>query len=125
MQARLLPQNCRFAVLVSEAVQKLEEKAYAQAARILCSALRLDTEMTGVLNEFSRLITEKMKNPVQDAGGEFLALAEQMKSALGTMLQNRQYEEALSIITQLSPLLPGDLEILRIKQEVLRRVKNL
>ena len=116
----LLPQDCRFALLVSEAVQKLEEKAYAQAARILCSALRLDTEMTGVLNEFSRLITEKMKKPVQDAGGEFLVLAEQMKSALGTMLQNRQYEEALSVITQLSPLLPGDLELLRIRQKLLR-----
>lgn len=117
---KLLPQPCRFALLVSEAVEKMGHKAYPEAAGLLCAALPLDTEMTGVIGEFGRQITGKIKNPAQGAGEEFLALAGQMKAALGDMLQKGQHQEALPVIKQLSALLPGDLDLLRFRQKLLR-----
>lgn len=117
---KLLPQPCRFALLISEAVQKAGQKAYPEAAGLLCAALPLDTEMTGVIGEFGRQITGKIRNPAQGAGEEFSALARQMKAVLGDMLQKGQYKEALPVIKQLSALLPSDLDLLRFRQKLLR-----
>ena len=51
---------------------------------------------------------------------EFQLLARQMKEVLRTQIDHGQYTEALPIILQLSPLLPEDLELLRMRQAVLR-----
>ena len=45
-----------------------------------------------------------------------------MKEALRTMINSNQYIQAMSVIMQLSPLLPDDLELLRIRQHVLRKM---
>ena len=58
--------------------------------------------------------------PAVSAGEEFAQLAVQMKEAVRGMIGNRQYTEALAVIQQLLPLLPGDLEILKMRQKALR-----
>lgn len=49
-------------------------------------------------------------------------LAQQMKEALESMIANGQYVEALPVILQLSPLIPEDLELLRMRQHVLQQL---
>lgn len=78
--------------------------------------------MTSVIREMIRQMSVKINHPVQNAGEEFQALALQMKDALKSMIANKQYTDALPIILQLSPLLPEDLELLRMRQDVLGEI---
>ena len=119
---KFLPCSCRFALLTSEALQKLESQEYEKAVSLLHAALLLDTEMTGVIHELVREIAEMINTPVYSPGSEFQILAKQMKDILTTMLKQSQYQEALSIISQLLPLLPEDLELIRMRQNVLRQM---
>ena len=47
-----------------------------------------------------------------------------MKSALNIMFEKKQYTEALSILPQLVSLLPEDLELLRMKQRLLKEMAD-
>ena len=78
--------------------------------------------MTSVIREVIRQMTVKANTPVQNTGAEFQMLAQQMKEALESMIANGQYVEALPVILQLSPLLPEDLELLRMRQHVLQQL---
>ncbi len=119
-----LPRSCRFACLLSEAIQKIEHMEYEKAVHLLHSALLLNLEMTGVISEVVREISGKIKNPMLNTSAEFQMLAKQMKAALKTMLINKQYQDAQPIVTQLLQLLPEDLELLRIKQKIGRELCN-
>ncbi len=115
----LLPKDCRFALCVSEALGKIKGYAFPEAVRLLRRAIRFYPEMTAVIREVIRQMTAKIENPVQNRGEEFQMLALQMKDALRAMITNGQYAEALPVILQLSSLLPEDLELLRMRQNVL------
>ena len=116
----ILPKDCRFAILADEAMGKIEEMKLPEAVRLLRSALKFAPSMTGVIREVTRHMATRMAAPKQAVGEEFRTLAVQMKGALKTMIDSGQYEEALSVITQLTPLLPEDLDLLRMRQNVLR-----
>ena len=118
-----LPRSCRFAFLLSEAIQKMEHMEYEKAVHLLHSALFLDPEMTGVISEVVREISGRTKNPMLNTGTEFQMLAKQMKAALKKMLKNKQYQDAQPIVTQLLQLLPEDLELLRIRQKLIRSME--
>ena len=115
----LLPKDCRFALLTSEALEKIEQRKFPEAVRLFRQALHFYPAMTSSIREIIRQMTVKAENPVQ-TGEEFQVLAQQMKEALKTMIGNRQYVQALPVILQLSPLLPEDLELLRMRQKVLQ-----
>lgn len=117
---KIFPCSCRFAFLISEALQKLESMEYEKAICLLHSALLLDSEMTGVINELVCEIAEMVNTPVYSPDSEFQILAKQMKETLQKMLDNGQYTEAFSIASQLAPLIPDDLELLRLRQKILR-----
>lgn len=115
----LLPKDCRFALLTSEALEKIEQGKFPEAVRLFRQALHFYPAMTSAIREVIRQMTVKAENPVQ-TGEEFQILAQQMKEALKTMICNHQYVQALPVILQLSPLLPEDLELLRMRQKVLQ-----
>lgn len=117
-----LPKDCRFALLVSDALEKIENRSFPEAVRLFRKALRFEPSMTGVIREMIRQISIKAENPVQNTGEEFQMLAEQMKDTLRTMADNKQHVQALQVIQQLTPLLPEDLELLRIRQNILREM---
>ena len=75
--------------------------------------------MTGVVREVLRLLKNEIDRPAPAAGPDFEQLAAQMKAALSAMLQAGQYQEATSVLTQLLPLLPNDMELLKIQQQLL------
>ncbi len=118
----LLPKDCRFALYVWEALEKMELLEFTEAVSLFRKALRFYPTMTGTIREIIRLISAKAEAPAQNTGDEFQMLAQQMKEALRTMINSNQYIQSMSVIMQLSPLLPDDLELLRIRQHVLRKM---
>lgn len=123
-QFDFLPKECRFGVFLAEAMKKLELKEFSEAVRLLRAALSLDPAMTGVIQEVLRLINNMLNNPAFAAGEEFQTLAVQMKETLKSMIQNKQYQEAVPVMQQLCTLLPGDLELLRLRQKLLLEMDN-
>ncbi|MCI9441555.1 MAG: glycosyltransferase [Ruminococcus sp.] len=118
----LLPQDCQFVLLVSEGLKMIELMKLPEAIKSFRLALQYYPEMTGVLHEVIRLLVRYADNPIRSTEKEFLTLAGQMKEALNGMIEKRQFNEALSLVTQLSPLLPEDLDLLRMKQKILRQI---
>ena len=121
-QSKLLPKECRFVIALSDALKKLEHKEYPEAIQMLRVALTLDSSMTGIVHEIIRLIANRINNPACNATEEFKTLAIQMKNALNTMIQCKQYEQAVPVMQQLCSLLPDDLELLRLRQKLLREI---
>ena len=120
----LLPKEYHFAILVSDTLEKIRCEDYLGAIRLFRTALPLDTSMTGVITELIRYMMKKVEHPHTNAGIEFEGLAKQMKSALNIMFGKKQYTEALSILPQLVSLLPEDLELLRMKQRLLKEMAD-
>lgn len=114
-----LPWDCRFAVLTSEGLNQMEHGEFPEAIRQFRSALHYHPGMTGVIHEVIRLMARQADNPAQNAGAEFQELALQMKKTVKEMLKKGQHQEAASVVTQLSALLPEDLELLKLKQKIL------
>ncbi len=119
-----LPKDCRFALFVWEGLKKMEQAKFPEAVCSFRTALRFYSPMASVIREVIRQMSMKLNTPVQNMGDEFQMLAQQMKDALKGMIANRQYREALPVILQLSPLLPEDLELLRMRQHVLQQLAN-
>ncbi len=121
---RLLPEDCRFAVLVSEGLACIEEQRLPDAARLLRQALRYYPSMTGVIHEVIRQLKNSADNPARNAGAEFELLAEQMKNNLSTMIDQGQYTQALPVMQQLCTLLPEDLGLLKLRQKFYQKADN-
>ena len=119
----LLPKECQFAILVSEALTKSQIGKFTEVLKILRKAVTLYPELTGVVKEFTKYIIYLADKPVQNAGEEFQTLSIQMKDILISMIEKKQYKEAAEIFTQLIRLLPEDLELLRVKQKLLRNIE--
>lgn len=115
----LLPKDCRFAIYVSEAIEKMDNQEFPEAVRLFRRSIRYYPSMTSVIREVIRQMAVKVNTPVQNTGEEFRMLTQQMKDALKAMISNHQYTEALPVILQLSQLLPEDLELLRMRQTIL------
>ena len=50
---------------------------------------------------------------------EFMGLGSQVKQILLGLIESGQWTEAYTVVNQLIKLLPEDLEVLRLKQEIL------
>ncbi len=116
----LLPAGCRFALLAADALEKIEGGELSEGARLFKEAVGLYPALSGAIREALRQVAAGTDAPAVSAGEEFAQLAVQMKEAVRGMIGNRQYTEALAVIQQLLPLLPGDLEILKMRQKALR-----
>lgn len=119
-----LPEECQFAFLACEALDEINNMDYPTAVRLFRLALRKYPAMTGVINELIRQMNKSLDNPAQNAGNEYQQLAVQLKSALSDLAEQGKYTEAMSILPQLVSLLPEDLELLRIKQRLLKEMAN-
>ena len=119
-----LPEECQFALFACEALGEINNMDYPVAVRLFRLALRKYPAMTGVINELIRQMNKSLDNPAQNAGNEYQQLAVQLKSALSTLAEQGKYTEAMSILPQLVSLLPEDLELLRIKQRLLKEMAD-
>lgn len=122
--SRYLPDECQFASAVLRALDTFGKGQMAEAVRLFGEALHLQPSMTGVITEFFRQAARQMDNPACQAEEEFRQLAGQMKDMVNTLLAAGQTAQAEEILDQLLPLLPEDLEVIRIRQELIRRRKS-
>ena len=119
-----LPEECQFAFLAIEAFEDIKNMEYPSAVRLFRLALRQYPAMTGVINELIRQMGKHLDNPAQNAGKEYQKIAAQLKEVLSALTEQGKYAEAMSILPQLVSLLPEDLELLRIKQRLLKKMVN-
>lgn len=120
----LLPADCRMALIVLEAVKRWKLGDLAETVKLFRQVLKIYPQMTGVIREVLRLLKNEAEHPAAAAGAEFDQLAVQMKAALKTMIQNGQYPEAMSVLTQLLPLLPEDMELVKMHQCLLEELSD-
>lgn len=112
----LLPAECRFAFFAREALEQLSSGQMVQSVKSFRKALAVYPRLSGVIRELLRQLQNVQA--AQTGNPEFQQLAVQMKAAIEEMLKKGQAQEAAGIIEQLLPLLPDDLELLRLKQRV-------
>ena len=75
--------------------------------------------MSVIVSRLSEYLEEKMNAPQQPVSEEFAILGKQVKQMLLGLMENGQWREAYGVADQLITLLPGDLEILKLKQEIM------
>ena len=119
---QLLPADCRMALSILEALENWSAGRLAETVRLFRQTIQINPQMTGVIREALRLLKNEMSHPTPSAGSEFDQLSIQMKDALKAMIENKQYVEAMSVLSQLFPLLPNDMEILRMQQKLLNNL---
>lgn len=122
--AYALPTRYRFAVIFKTALQLIEEKRMEDAFPVLADAVRVYPQMSAAVSRLLRYLEEQMMDSQQSVSEEFAILGAQVKQVLCGLIDGRQWEEAYSVATQLLSLLPDDLEVLRMKQEILNQRKD-
>lgn len=119
-----LPDEYRFAAITLKALDAMKIEQTSDAVRMFGDAIRIYPAMTGVITELFRQAVCQMDLPAVHTDGEFSELARQMKSVLHTLLDAGETEQAEDIVGQLLPVMPGDLELIWIRQELIRRKKS-
>lgn len=120
----LLPDDCKFALLTSDALNNIAKQRLTESVKAFRHALPFYPALTGAVHEVIRYLKNSMNNPASNAGEEFQQIAEQMKSTLALLIGQQQYKEAVSVMEQLCRLLPEDLELLRLRQELLLKLND-
>ncbi len=117
-----LPYRLRFVLFMDKMLANLEDGSYAACIPLLKKGIRTYPQMSVVVGRLSEYLEEKMKEPKQPVSEEFAALGGQVKQMLLGLIQNEQWREAYGVAEQLTALLPGDLEVLKLKQEIMSHI---
>lgn len=115
-----LPCRYRFAFAIEKVLENIETENYMDCVLLLKKALHMYPEMSVTVSRLSEYLEERLEMPVQPVSKEFTALGGQVKQMLMGLIENGQWTEAYKVTEQLTALLPGDLEILKMKQEILK-----
>lgn len=111
----LLPQNCCFALQMGHVFQCLKKNDRSGVLGGIRQAAHTYAPFCGILRRILSII-EKVMESVSGHDGEFDLLAVQVKKMIRDLIRDQRYQEALPLVQQLSSLLPGDLEVLRLRQ---------
>ena len=117
-----LPSRYKFVFLAEKVLDNLENGRYEACITMLRDAIHTYPQMSGAIGCLSEYMEEKMKEPPRQVSEEFLTLANQVKQVLLGLVANGQWGEAYGVADQLLALLPGDLEVLKIKQEIMQHM---
>lgn len=97
----------------------LEDGNFGECASCLQKAIRAYPQMSMAVGRVSEYLEEKMKAPRQLVSEEFAALGNQVKQMLLGLMESGQWQQAYGVAEQLAALLPGDLDVLKLKQEIM------
>lgn len=115
-----LPSQYRFAFLTDKILGLIECGQFADCIPFLKETLRIAPGMSVIISQLSRYLTEQIETPPQTVSKEFELLGGQVKQVLTGLMENRQWQDAYGVTGRLVTLLPDDLEVLRMKQIILR-----
>lgn len=113
-----LPPIYKFAFLTRDVLRFIEKGNLAECVPLLKKAVHIYPRMSAVIGRLTRQLDEQASKP-QTVSDEFLVLGDQVKQVLSGLIANGQWNEAYGVVIQLTALLPDDLEVLRLKQEIL------
>lgn len=119
-EAYALPSKYRFAFLIDKVLGLIESGRFAGCIPLLKEAFRISPGMAIVVSQLTRYLTEQMEAPPQAVSKEFELLGGQVKQAVINLMEKKQWQDAYGVTGQLVTLLPDDLEVLRMKQIILR-----
>ncbi len=114
-----LPFRYKYATAIKTALEHLEKENYEECIPLLEKAVRVFPEMSPIIGKLSNYIEEKLQTP-QPVSEEFEQLGRQVKQMLYGLIENEQWQEAYGVVNQLTVLLPGDPEVIKLRQEVVR-----
>lgn len=117
-----LPYQCRFALIMERMLEGLENKKYAECIPLLKKGIRAYPQMSVIVGRLSEYLEEKMKEPMQPVSEEFNTLGRQVKQLLLSLMEQGQWQEAYGVAEQLTALLPGDPEVVKLKQEIIKHI---
>lgn len=117
-----LPSRYKFVFLAEKVLDNLENGRYEACITMLRDAIHTYPQMSGAIGCLSEYMEEKMKEPPRQVSEEFQVLGNQVKQVLLGLVANGQWGEAYGVADQLLALLPGDLEVLKIKQEIMQHM---
>ena len=115
-----LPSKYRFAFLIEKVLGLIKDGRFAGCVPLLKEAFHISPGMVVVVGQLTRYLTEQMEAPPQAVSKEFELLGGQVKQAVTDLMEKRQWQDAYGVTGQLVTLLPDDLEVLRMKQLILR-----
>ena len=113
----LMPQEHQFAVQMDRVFCALQNFDHAKILKELHQAINIYPPLCSAIRRMLPIITEKIERAEQD-DQEFKMLGSQVKKMIRDLIQERRYPEAQPLIQQLSTLLPKDLELVRLRQEL-------
>ena len=115
----ILPAKYKFAVRIQNALQLLDAQDYAGCLPLLTEALHLCPQLSIAVSGLTKYLNELLKNPPQPASPEFAILGGQVKQMLLGLMEAGQWQQAYGVAEQLTALVPGDLDALKLKQEIM------
>lgn len=115
----LLEPDCKFALAFAKVMDDEELGARIRACR---AGLKHYPRMAGAVKKFLAYLNEQLKKTNAAPGEEFKMLAEQIKRQVVVLVQSGQEDMAVLTLEQLLKLTPGDLEALRMKQQILESI---
>lgn len=117
-----LPSRCKFALFIENVLRNMESRSYEGCIPLLQKAVHVFPEMSSVVGQLTEYLEEKLQAPQKPVSEEFEALGTQVKQVLHGLMGNKQWEEACGVVSQLITLLPDDLEVIKLKQEILQHM---
>lgn len=121
LDSYILPSQYKFAVRIQNVLQLIGNEDYADCIPLLTESLHLCPQLSIAVSGLTKYLTERLANPPQPVSEEFKILGSQVKQMLYGLMENRQWADAYGVNSQLLSLLPDDLEVLRLKQDILRQ----
>lgn len=121
--AYALPSRLRFALKIQKALDCIAEENYRESIPPVQEALRIYPRMSAVVNNLVQYLRDQIQHPPRVVSEEFVQLGGQVKQALRGMIAQGQWEEAYGVAVRFAAILPDDREVLRLKQQILRREK--
>lgn len=114
-----IPAQCRFAILMQNALEKVEENDLLDGIQMMKEALHVYPRMSVAVRHLLMYVKERLEHPEENVSEEFLSMGEQVKEKIKELIEQKQWVAAYSLVSRLSSILPNDLESIRLKQIIL------
>lgn len=121
----VLPEEYRGAYAIRSLLERTEVGDYASAVEAVREIRNLLPGLSNIMRHYLVWLERQLKRQKQESdqvAGEFRALAGQIKVRVRMLTEAGQYQAALGVTEQLCALLPGDEEIKRLREDLLRKI---
>lgn len=117
----VLPEEYQGAYAILDLLERTEAAQYAEAVESVREIKDLLPGLANIMKHYLKWLEaqlERQKRESVQAAGEFQVLARQIKSKVHALLEAGQHAAALGVTEQLLALLPGDGELLSLREEI-------